>query len=352
MIKICFITNSINQYGGIERVYSRLAQVFTQQNKYAVHILSLYTKESHPFFSLPEEVAVTNAGLSFSDSISAYIADFLKKNSDITHVMTFHPTIGLSFSRVDRKNVIWIATEHINPFFYTFKRRLLNLYAYKKADKLVLLTEADAQYYRKHGIKNVSVISNPISFKSEKVSPLSSKTIVAVGRLERQKRFDLLLRAFAIVHSRHSDYVLKIVGGGSLENDLKALADELGIASSVEFMGVRNDVQNILPDAQIMAISSEYEGFCLVALEAMECGLPVVAFELPPFLEMNDGSDIISLVPFGDYAGLADKINNLIENPELLRKSAENAKKRAGDYSLSVIGKKWDDLIKNCKHKG
>jgi glycosyltransferase involved in cell wall biosynthesis len=351
MIKICFITNNINQYGGIERVYARLAQVFTQQNKYAVHILSLYTKESHPFFSLPEEVAVTNAGLSFGDSISAYIADFLKKNNDITHVMTFHPTIGLGFSRVNRKNVIWIATEHGSPLDYTFKRRLANLYTYSKADKLVLLTEAYAQYYRKRGIKNVSVIPNPVSFQSEKVSPLTSKTIVSVGRLEQVKRFDLLLRAFAIVHSQHPDYVLKIVGGGSLENELKSLADELGIASSVEFMGIRNDVQDILMDAKIMVISSEYEGFSLVALEAMECGLPIAAFELPPLLEMNDGSDIFSFVPFGDYVGLADKINNLIENPELLRVSGENAKKRAADYSLSAIGSKWNDLIENCEYK-
>ena len=351
MIKICIVTNNINQYGGIERVYARLAQVFTQQNKYAVHILSLYTKESHPFFSLPEDVAVTNAGLSFSDSISAYLADFFKKNNDFTHVMTFHPFIGLSFCKVNRKNVIWIATEHSSPFDYTFKRRLANLYTYKKADRLVLLTEASAQYYRKRGIKNVSVIPNPVSFQSEKVSPLTSKTIVAVGRLEQVKRFDLLLRAFAIVNNRHPDYLLKIIGGGSLENSLKALADELGIASSVEFMGIRNDVQDILPDAQIMVISSEYEGFSLVALEAMECGLPVVAFNLPSLREINSDSASFNFAPFGDYVGLADKINNLIENPELLRVSAENAKKRAADYSLSAIGNKWNDLIENCEYK-
>ena len=344
MRNICFITNNVNQYGGIERVYSQLVCIFTEQLHYRVCILSLFSHESHPFFELPSYVCVYHAGLILGDNIGDYISSFLLDNK-VTHIVTFHPTIGLSLSRISRHNVIWVATEHNAPTNYTHKRRLANLYAYMHADKLVVLTQYAAQYYRRRGLRNVRVIPNPISFTSEQVSPLTAKTIVAVGRLETVKRFDRLLYAFSEVVKVHPDYMLKIVGDGSQENALRSLTASLGIQNSVEFAGVQKNVKDILLDASFLTITSEYEGFTLVALEAMTCGLPIVAFDLPPLREMDAESGCFSFAPQGDCKALAAEMNRLIDNKEQLACSAKAAKSRSAAYGMAKIGSMWKSLF-------
>ena len=344
MIKICFITNNINQYGGIERVYSQLAMIFSEYLQYSVYILSLYSQESHPFFELPPAINITHASLTSEDNFQNYVSDFLC-NNQITHVITFHPYIGLSFSRMKRHDIFWIATEHSAPKDYTFKRQLANLYTYMHADRLVLLTESAAKYYRRRGISNVEVIPNPRSFTSAQVSPLTAKTIVAVGRLEVVKRFDQCIRAFSEVVSVHPDYTLKIVGSGSQETELKTLAASLGIENSVEFTGIQKNVKEVLLNASLMAITSEYEGFSLVALEALECGLPVVAFELPSVKEIDAESGAIRFVPQGDWKALALEINRLIDDREQLVRAGRAAKARAAEYEPNKIGNLWRLLL-------
>ena len=213
------------------------------------------------------------------------------------------------------------------------------------ADRLVLLTESAAKYYRRRGIRNIEVIPNPVSFTSEQVSPLTAKTIVAVGRLEVLKRFDQCIRAFSEMVGAHPDYTLKIVGSGSQENELKTLVASLGIENSVEFTGVQKNVKEILLNASLMAITSEYEGFSLVALEALECGLPVIAFELLSVREIDAASGAISFVPQGDWKALAAEMNRLIDNREQLVRAGRAAKMRAAEYEPDKIGSLWRLLI-------
>lgn len=301
-------------------------------------------KKGIRFFELPSTINVTHANLTSGDSFQSYVSDFLLKKQ-ISHVITFHPTIALNFTRVKRHDIVWIATEHNASKDYTFKRRLANLYAYMHADRLVLLTESAAKYYRRRGICNIEVIPNPVSFTSEQVSPLTAKTIVAVGRLEVVKRFDQCIRAFSEVVSAHPDYTLKIVGSGSQENELKTLVALLGIENSVEFTGVQKNVKEILLNASLMAITSEHEGFSLVALEALECGLPVVAFELLSVREIDAASGAISFVPQGDWKALAAEMNRLIDNREQLVRAGRAAKMRAAEYEPDKIGSLWRLLI-------
>jgi glycosyltransferase involved in cell wall biosynthesis len=168
---------------------------------------------------------------------------------------------------------------------------------------------------------------------------------VAVGRLEVVKRFDQCIRAFSEVVSAHPDYTLKIVGSGSQENELKTLVASLGIENSVEFTGVQKNVKEILLNASLMAITSEYEGFSLAALEALECGLPVVAFELLSVREIDAASGAISFVPQGDWKALAAEMNRLIDNREQLVRAGRAAKMRAAEYEPDKIGSLWRLLI-------
>lgn len=345
MINICFITNNVNQWGGLDRVLAHIVNYCSSELGYQVTILSLFSEDTHTFFHICDNVQIRNAGLSLKDDIAAYLSKCASQNA-FTHYVTLHAYISFEVAKtVLPKKATWIATEHGSPLDYTFKRRLVNLYTYMRADRLVLLTESAAKYYRRRGIRNVEVIPNPASFASKQVSPLTGKTIVTVGRLESVKRFDQCIRAFSEVVSAHPDYILKIVGSGSLENELKTLAASLGVENSVQFTGLQKNVKEILLDASLMAITSEYEGFSLVALEALECGLPVVAFELPSVREIDAESGAISFVPQGDCKALAMEMNRLISNREQLVCAGKAAKERAAEYEPSKIGNLWRALF-------
>ena len=135
------------------------------------------------------------------------------------------------------------------------------------------------------------------------------------------------------------------MGSGSQENELKTLVASLGIENSVEFTGVQKNVKEILLNASLMAITSEYEGFSLVALEALECGLPVIAFELLSVREIDAASGAISFVPQGDWKALAAEMNRLIDNREQLVRAGRAAKMRAAEYEPDKIGSLWRLLI-------
>lgn len=345
MIKVCFITNNVNQWGGLDRVLAQIVNYCSSELEYQVTILSLFSENAHTFFPICEAVQIQNAGLSLGDNVAAYLSEYISQNT-FTHYVTLHAYISFEVTKITLpKKTTWIATEHVSPLDYTFKRRLANLYTYMRADRLVLLTESAAKYYRRRGIRNVEVIPNPVSFTSEQVSPLTAKTIVAVGRLEVVKRFDQCIRAFSEVVSAHPEYTLKIVGSGSQEAELKTLAASLGIENSVEFTGVQKNVKEILLDASLMAITSEYEGFSIVALESLECGLPVVAFELPSVREIDAASGAISFVPQGDWKALAAEMNRLIDNREQLVRAGRASKTRAAEYEPNKIGNLWRSLI-------
>lgn len=108
---------------------------------------------------------------------------------------------------------------------------------------------------------------------------------------------------------------------------------------------IKKNVKGILLNASLMVITSEYEGVSLVALEALECGLPVVAFELPSVKEIDAESGAISFVPQGDWKALAAEINRLIDNREQLVCAGRAAKTRAAEYEPNKIGNLWRPLI-------
>lgn len=349
-MKVCFIVGNANQYGGIERVFSLLSSYMADTLGYDVKILSLYTRESKLFYEISNAVKIRNVGLSLgADVRRAMINEFVAEPVDC--VITMHPTIALDFCRIKRKlpPMRWIATEHSFPLDYSNKRRLANLYTYLHSDKLVVLTEAAAKYYKMRGERNVEIIPNPLTFESDEVSSLQSNEIVAVGRLEKVKRYDLLISAFAKAHNLYPKWKLKLVGDGSERQELIKQAEELGLNDAVIFTGIRRDIKDIMLKSSMLAITSTYEGFSLVALEAIACGLPIVSVGLPAIKEIDAGTGAVTFAKEANSTQFAEKMRILMGNPDLLRKSAAEARKRSSAYRIDVIGQKWKQLIEGNK---
>lgn len=343
MKRICMLTNNINQLGGIERVISLLCQGFREDDSIELTILSLYSKPgTTSFFQLSDKVKCVHAGFSVNSKPIRFLIDFFKKNS--TEVLiTFHPDIALMVAGIKPffKSIKWIATEHSQPPQYTWKRRLLNLIAFRRADRFVVLTDDIADYYVKRHVHNTMVIPNAVSFVCEKPSNYSTN-ILAVGRIEEVKRFDLLVKAFGSIGKKYPEWKLKIAGSGT---QFEKMREEAKQFDNIELLGSRKDIKDLMLNSSFLAISSQYESFPLMALEALECGLPIVSTELPPIHSITKGYNAAIFAKQNDWKDIADKLEGLINNPSLVRQMGTEAKECAKQYHIENIMRYWKDII-------
>lgn len=223
-------------------------------------------------------------------------------------------------------------------------RRMVRHFA--DIDRLLLLTAVDARKFERAGFNNVGVMHNPLSFYPEHPSDLSRRTVVSVGRLVDQKRYDRLVDAFVTVADRHPDWRLRIFGDGPNEDQLRAQITRLGLSDHVELMGPTDRVEDELLNSSVFALSSEFEGLPLVLAEAMACGVPCVSFDCAPGITeiIQDGLDGL-VVRNGDVAGLAEGVCRLIEDEALRRRLGECARVNIRRFSPDKILEEWHRLF-------
>ena len=214
-------------------------------------------------------------------------------------------------------------------------------------DKIVLLSEDDRRTNWRAKARNLAVIPDPLCHLPERVSTLDNKVVIAVGRLVRVKNFSSLVRAWRKVNERFPDWELHIWGEGEEKNMLEGLISRLGLGGSVKLMGYSADIMTQYPDASIFSLSSLFEGFGMVIVEAMSCGLPVVSYDCPcgPGAIIRDGVDGF-LVPPGDEDALSERICELIENEDVRRRMGKAALANAGRFDIDSVIPLWMDLFK------
>jgi glycosyltransferase involved in cell wall biosynthesis len=217
---------------------------------------------------------------------------------------------------------------------------------YPKLDALAVLTARDAFEYGNALGADVDVFEIPNSAKvTGPRADLTSQVVLAAGRLRREKGFDLLITAFALVHRDRPSWRLRICGSGHLRRELRAQAVAEGLADVVELPG-RRDLSDEMARASIFALSSRFEGFPIVLLEAMRKGMAVVSFDCPTGpRELIDDHQNGILVPVGDTAALAAGIVELIDDDDLRRRCAAAAELSAQRYSPEEIGARWETLL-------
>ena len=223
---------------------------------------------------------------------------------------------------------------------------LLDRYYYiHRYNITVVLTNEDKERFWKTDNK-VVVIPNPVTSSHTQHSMLTNNTVIAAGRLAKQKNFSSLLRSWKIVHQKHADWILEIWGDGTERNHLEQMTVELQLQGSARIMGVTDYVFSKMAQASVFVLSSLYEGLPLVVLEAMSCGLPVVSYACPcgPKDIITEGKDGY-LVPTGDEERLAEKICFLIEHEDIRREMGKAAVEKSKQYALEPIIRQWMTLF-------
>ena len=217
--------------------------------------------------------------------------------------------------------------------------------AIRRYDKVVVLTNTELHLkWSTYG--NVIAIPNPVMRVSRVASPLTSKRVVAAGRLVPIKDFSSLIRSFKLVADRFPDWKLDIWGEGPCKTALEEEIRGCGLFNCVILRGTTNSVQQEFISDSIFVCTSMIDGFGLVLLEAMSCGLPVVSYDCDygPREIIDDGRNGF-LVPVGDELALADRICSLIEDEGLRKQMGAAAFERSKDFSMDRIIGLWMDLF-------
>lgn len=231
-----------------------------------------------------------------------------------------------------------------NPF-----RRFVELTLYKKAYRVVFQTPDVMNMYPQNIKNKAVVIVNPIHEGiPQKYSGIRKKAIVAVGRIDYQKNYPMLIGAFEKLHREKEEYELFIYGQGKLMEEMKALSDELGIKDSVHFEGYVSDVTDRMNTCEMYVSSSDYEGISNTMIEAMAMGLPAICTDCPvggARLMIENGTNGV-LVPVRDIDNLYEAMLRLASSEQLRDNLSNEAVKIRDKYSIDKITDKWEELMK------
>ena len=202
--------------------------------------------------------------------------------------------------------------------------RRLRARLYPQVGAVVSLTEADRPKFAALN-PNTHVILNASSLHADAPALPTEPHVLAVGRLQAQKGFDLLLGAWKTVHKQRPEARLRIVGAGPLDRELAALATDLGVAASVEFVAPTDAIEAEYRAAAVFVLASRYEGMPLAQREAQALGVPSVAFDCPTGPREILSEETGVLVPAGDVPALAQALLRLLGDPELRARMAAAA---------------------------
>lgn len=250
-----------------------------------------------------------------------------------------------------------IVTEHNDPKMSPDQKgwwAKLRRPVYPLAAKVVSVSQGVDQYFEWLPKSKRTVIDNPLQPIKDEKNTISlpkgadpnKKWVIAMGRLDYQKNFELLLSAFHKLVDKHPDWQLFIFGEGVLRPKLEGLVKNLGLTNQVFLPGVTNNPISILKRSELFVLSSRYEGLPLVLLEALACGLPVVSTDCPsgPKEVIQDGVNGV-LVPSEDVSTLATAMDRLMSDEGERKRLAKRALEVSSRFSLDVITEKWELLL-------
>lgn len=374
-MKIAYCIPALYYPSGMERVLTLKANYFAEVYGYEIHIILTDGKGRQPYYELHPSIIIHQLNIDYDElngmplykKLPKYMAKqglFKRKLKECLYEI--RPDITISLLRRDinfinsvKDGSVKLGEIHFNKSNYRdfsnsrlpeFIRSMVRKYwkaqlirQLRQLKRFIVLSHEDAQEWTE--LDNVEVIHNPLPFFPEQMSDGSRKQVIAVGRYVPQKGFDRLISAWQQVAQRHPDWVLRIYGDGMREQ-LQQQINELGITSSCI---LEPTVQNIVEkycESSVFALSSRFEGFGMVIIEAMACGVPPVSFTCPcgPRDIIDDGKDGL-LVEDGNIEQLAEKISYLIEHEDIRKEMGKQARMDVQRFRIENIAGQWKRLF-------
>jgi len=370
---LVYLTPTLSSPAGMERVLHNKVCWLTEHRDYQITIVTTDQGDAPIYFHFPPQVRIIDLGINYSADYSRNPLTrsiFLLKKRRLHKkklellLNKIHPDITIALYPSEATVVPKIKDGskkllefHSHRFFRLNQgyhgihllvakyrtwadKRLATLF-----DRCVVLTHEGAEQWGK--MSNIEVIPNAITNVPIVSHNLQSHRVIAVGRLIYEKGFDRLLRAWALLPKDiRNDWQLDIFGQGELGDSLHMMINVLGISSSAAIHPPTNKIFDEYANSSFLVMSSRSEGFGMVMLEAMSCGVPVVSFDFKcgPKEIIQDGINGI-LVPEGDIEKLANSILRLIQDSTLRNELGINAKNVLTTFSQDRIMGMWEQCF-------
>ena len=312
---------------------------FIHETKNSSWLLSLFGKIFRTFafrvFMYFPGLVYRLCGIKYCDIDISYIQDttyLLKANHAKKKIAWIHTNIlnsptykrGLEQNLACADKIISVsqgATDIINKSFSDFKNRTMTIYNPSPLSEISKLSESHHVVFLK-------------------------PTIVGVGKLKKVKGFDILIKSFKLIIERGFDWNLVILGDGELRDELESLINELSISDHVQLLGFKENPYSYMAKADLFVLSSYFEGFGQVVVEAQYLGIPIVSTDcdVGPREILHDGECGL-LVPVGSIEKLAAGIEQLMTDQQLRDKFIAKGIKRAQDFDLPKVMTQVEDLF-------
>lgn len=364
---ILIVSPTLN-HGGAERVASLWANGFAERGHDVYFVANIEKEEAYSLgrdiHLLPLTNAKGNKTLRYIDAVKRLRGYYKAYRPDVI--------IGVMYacSLLAKLSVLGIGIPVINTEHNSFERpklkpmswidKISKYYVNYIYDAVTVLTEADYRII-KNRFKKVYVLPNPSFLKPLEIVPAKQKVLLAAGRLDawHVKGFDVLIKSFGLImkdetlNIKDSDWRLQIAGTGSEESlhYLKQLCKENGVEDNVDFLGFRTDIDELYKQSEIFVLSSRYEGFGMVLVEAMSQGCACVACDYKGRQrEIIQNNQQGICCESDDVEALANALGMMIKDEGYRHLVQENAIMRSHSFTLDKITDRWFDIFEQLVH--
>lgn len=390
-MKICFYCDSVFSFGGVQRVLAEIVRGLAEVHEVtiltsddpALENRALYDLSSSnirfqyiryprlPFYEyypckayslfykkiLPKNKLTTRlyAYSSFSTTYRKLLSDILNKGHfDLIVGVHVYPSLylGAIKKRVRVPMIGWLHNS-FDAFFHQpgvwlWKAEQRFRYQMRFLDKVVVLTQADREFYqREMGLQTITIY-NPLSLVPHGKGHEGNKKFLSVGRfVPRHKGFDILIRAFAEFARHDSEWTLDIVGEGPEESFYRRLIAENHLEDRITIYPFTKNIQKYYEASSVYVLSSRWEGFGLVWIEAMAHGLPVIASDLPVVKELLKDSGNVLMFKNKDMIDLSEKMLDITRRGDL-EQMGDISCQVADRFRLPEILRQWEVLFSEC----
>lgn len=373
-MKLIYCIRALYNPGGMERVLVNKVTWLVRELGWEILVVTTDQKGRPTFYPFPKEVRMIDLGINYSDDndfspcrkIAGYLRRrrrhrraltnlLLRERADV--VVSLFPSESSFIPSIQDGSKKVLELHYCKFFRLQYGRKgILGLidrwrtwkddFLVRRFDKFVVLTHEDRNYWGR--LPNIEVIPNAAKNMSGHFSDVSAYRVIAVGRLDYQKGFDRLIQAWLLVQAdgRFADWQLDIFGQGEWKDMLQQMIYEEGLQANVHINPPTKDIASEYVRSSLLVMSSHYEGFPMVMIEAMACGLPVVSFDYKcgPRDIIRHGENGL-LVKDGDIRGLAEAMMMVMGDDVYRKRLSGAALNVVSTYSEEAVMGQWTRLF-------
>lgn len=353
-MNICFLCGDLSRSGGTEKITKLITDGIISKNEHTVFIVDVVNVKKELYYHFDEKVTIKHLKQGNMLMKMNELYHILKQfsidiiiNVDIMLIIYSYLPAKMSKTKI----ISWEQFNFYNDIGSSHTKSIRQ-FCLKHTDYYVNLTKADMETFIKNFKVKVPItyIYNPVIGEKNSSYDLNSKSIITAGNFYAAKGYDYCIKVGEIVFSRHPEWVWIFCGDGIEFERIKKVATQSKFPNNFIFAGRVANLQDYMQDAAMYVSCSLTEGFGLVLIEAQQCGLPVVAFDVP-FGPSEIISDNINgcLINNLDVEIMAKEIIRLIENVKLREMFSEKSDISHEKFSMDSVLIQWNRIFNEVK---